>query len=112
MQEGLTAAQITDLEHYASSAQFSAREKLALTYAERITRSDQDVDEALFARVQQEFPTPRRLSNSPPRWPLKISAVSSTMPYSLSRTAYASSSNPPGNGPGGGREEEPCRSNP
>jgi alkylhydroperoxidase family enzyme len=59
MQEGLTAAQITDLEHYASSAQFSAREKLALTYAERITRSDQDVDEALFARVQQEFPTPQ-----------------------------------------------------
>jgi alkylhydroperoxidase family enzyme len=58
MQEGLNAAQITDLEHYASSAHFSAREKLALTYAERITRSDQDVDEALFARLQQEFPTP------------------------------------------------------
>jgi len=58
MQEGLSAEHIADLEHYATSGQFSAREKLALTYAERITRSDQDVDEALFARLQQEFPTP------------------------------------------------------
>jgi alkylhydroperoxidase family enzyme len=61
MQAGLTAAQISDLEHYASSAQFSAREKLALTYAECITRSDQDVDEALFARMQQEFSTPEEM---------------------------------------------------
>jgi alkylhydroperoxidase family enzyme len=55
MQEGLTPAQMTDLEHYASSPHFSARERLALTYAERITRSDQDVDETLFACLQQEF---------------------------------------------------------
>ena len=61
MQEGLTTAQITDIAQYASSAHFSAREKLALTYAERITRSDQDVDEALFARLQQEFPTPAEI---------------------------------------------------
>jgi alkylhydroperoxidase family enzyme len=58
MQEGLSEAQITDLAHYATSPHFSAREALALTYAERITRSDQDVDDALFARLQQEFPTP------------------------------------------------------
>jgi alkylhydroperoxidase family enzyme len=55
MQEGLTPAQMTDIEHYASSPHFSARERLALTYAERITRSDQDVDETLFACLQQEF---------------------------------------------------------
>jgi alkylhydroperoxidase family enzyme len=55
MQEGITPAQVADLEHYASSPHFSARERLALTYAERITQSDQDVDEALFARLQQEF---------------------------------------------------------
>ena len=61
MQAGLSAEQIADLENYAASAQFSAREKLALTYAERITRSDQDVDEALFARLQQEFPTPAEI---------------------------------------------------
>ena len=61
MQAGLSAEQIADIEHYTTSAQFSAREKLALTYAERITRSDQDVDEALFARLQQEFPTPAEI---------------------------------------------------
>jgi alkylhydroperoxidase family enzyme len=57
MQEGLSAAQVADLKHYAASPHFSAREKLALTYAERITRSDQDVDEALFAQLLEEFPT-------------------------------------------------------
>jgi alkylhydroperoxidase family enzyme len=57
MQEGLSAAQVADLEHYMTSRHFSAREQLALTYAERITRSDQDVDAALFAQIQQEFST-------------------------------------------------------
>ncbi len=57
MQEGLSEAQIVDIEHYATSPHFSAREKLALTYAERITNSDQDVDEALFVHLQQEFAT-------------------------------------------------------
>ncbi len=61
MQAGLSAEHIADIENYAMSAQFSAREKLALTYAERITRSDQDVDEALFARLQREFPTPAEI---------------------------------------------------
>ncbi len=56
MQEGLSETQIAEIEHYATSTQFSEREQLALTYAERITRSDQDVDDALFARLQQEFP--------------------------------------------------------
>jgi alkylhydroperoxidase family enzyme len=61
MHEGLTEAQIADLEHYATSEHFSEREKLALTYAERITYSNQDVDDALFARLQQEFPTPAEI---------------------------------------------------
>jgi len=56
MQEGLSEAQIVDLEYYTTSPHFSTRERLALTYAERITRSDQDVDDVLFARLQQEFP--------------------------------------------------------
>jgi len=58
MRQGLSEAQIADLTRYATSPQFSARERLALSYAERITRSDQDVDAALFACLQQEFPTP------------------------------------------------------
>jgi alkylhydroperoxidase family enzyme len=57
MQEGLSEVQVAHLEDYATSPHFSAREKLALTYAERITRSDQDVKEALFAQLRQEFPT-------------------------------------------------------
>jgi alkylhydroperoxidase family enzyme len=58
MQEGMTAAQMADLQDYARSPHFAPRERLALTYAERITRSDQDVDEALFADLQAEFATP------------------------------------------------------
>jgi alkylhydroperoxidase family enzyme len=58
MQEGITPAQVTDLEHYAHSPHFSARERLALTYAERITQSDQDVDDGLFVGLQQEFASP------------------------------------------------------
>jgi alkylhydroperoxidase family enzyme len=61
MQEGLSTAQVADLHNYATSAQFSTRERLALTYAERITRSDQDVDEVLFAQLQGEFQTPAAL---------------------------------------------------
>ena len=61
MQEGLSAVQLADLEDYATSAQFSTRERLALTYAERITKSEQDVDEALFAQLQEVFPTPAEL---------------------------------------------------
>jgi alkylhydroperoxidase family enzyme len=57
MQEGLSEVQVAHLEAYATSPHFSVREKLALTYAERITRSDQDVDEALFAQLREEFPT-------------------------------------------------------
>jgi alkylhydroperoxidase family enzyme len=61
MQAGLSAAQVADLHTYTTSAQFSTRERLALTYAERITRSDQDVDEALFAQLQSAFQTPAAL---------------------------------------------------
>lgn len=50
--------QVTDVVNHAESPHFSARETLALTYAERITRSDQDVDESLFAEIQQEFGDP------------------------------------------------------
>ena len=61
MQEGLNETQIADIDNYATSPHFSAREQLALTYAERITRSDQDVDDALFARLQEEFSTPEAI---------------------------------------------------
>ncbi len=61
MQEGLSEAQMDALVDYATSAHFSDREKLALTYAERITISDQDIDEALFAQIQKEFSAPEAI---------------------------------------------------
>ncbi|MDA0352558.1 MAG: hypothetical protein O3A10_10170 [Chloroflexi bacterium] len=58
MHEGLSQQQIDELEDYATSEVFSQRQKIALEYAERITMSDQDVDDAFFAQVQSEFETP------------------------------------------------------
>jgi alkylhydroperoxidase family enzyme len=58
MHEGLSQQQIDEMEQYATSEAFSTRQKIALEYAERITMSDQDVDDAFFAQVQGEFETP------------------------------------------------------
>ena len=58
MQKGLTEEKISALGDYTQSSYFSHREKLALTYAHRITLSDQDVDDELFAKLQDEFSEP------------------------------------------------------
>lgn len=58
MHSGLSQQQIDELQEYTTSEAFSPRERIALEYAERITMSDQDVDEPFFARVQGEFETP------------------------------------------------------
>ena len=61
MQEGLTEAQLGELDDYATSAHFSTRERLALAYSDRITLSDRDVDEAFFRTLQAQFPTPAEI---------------------------------------------------
>jgi alkylhydroperoxidase family enzyme len=43
------------LQEWESSDLFSDRERLALTYADAITLSDQDVNDELFAQIQKEF---------------------------------------------------------
>jgi alkylhydroperoxidase family enzyme len=58
MQEGLTEIQIDNLEDYSNSSEFSDRQKLALRYADKVTLSDQDVDDALFAELRAEFGEP------------------------------------------------------
>ena len=58
MQAGLTEDQINNVADYATSELFSARERLALTYADRVTLSDADVDDALFEALRAEFDTP------------------------------------------------------
>ena len=61
MQEGVREEQLLALDRYAESPHFSSREKLALEYADRITLSDRDVDEAFFAALQAEFPSPEEI---------------------------------------------------
>lgn len=61
MQEGLSEAQLLELDRYAESHHFSPREKLALEYADRITRSDRDVDETFFSALQTEFAAPEEI---------------------------------------------------
>ena len=52
---GIPTSKIEAIEHYRSSDAFSDLEKVALEYAERITLTDQDVDDALFARLREHF---------------------------------------------------------
>ena len=58
MQEGLTETQIEAVSQYETSDEYTQRERLALTYADRMTRSDEDVDDKLFAAIKAEFETP------------------------------------------------------
>ena len=58
MQQGLKKDKISAVGDYTQSSYFSSREKLALTYADRITLSDQDVDDELFAKLREEFSEP------------------------------------------------------
>ena len=61
MHAGLTQQQIDELQTYTTSDEYSPRQRIALEYAERITMSDQDVDDAFFATVQGEFETPEAI---------------------------------------------------
>ena len=48
-----------DLLNWRDSKRLSEAERVALEYAERITHTDQQVDDALFARVKQHFTEPQ-----------------------------------------------------
>jgi alkylhydroperoxidase family enzyme len=58
MQEGLTEAQIDNVAHFEQSDLYSHRERIALRYAERVTVSEQDVDDELFGALLTEFESP------------------------------------------------------
>lgn len=49
---GISDEKIQALDAYGDSSLYDEEEKTALAYADAITRSDQDVDDALFARLQ------------------------------------------------------------
>ena len=65
MQEGLSKDKITAIENYATDAKSSARERLALTYADRITLSEEGVDGALFSALTDEFGRPEVIVELP-----------------------------------------------
>ncbi len=52
---GVAEEKILALADYADSPLYDARERAALTYADAMTLSGQDVDEALFAEVARHF---------------------------------------------------------
>ena len=54
-QLGISDEKILALEEHVSSDWFDARERAALAYADAITLSDRDVDDALFERVRAHF---------------------------------------------------------
>ena len=52
---GTSTEKIDALNDYAKSPLFSEAEKVALEYADAITVTDRDVDDALFARLRQHY---------------------------------------------------------
>ena len=52
---GVSTEKIEALNDYAKSSLFTDAEKVALEYADAITETRRDVDDALFARVQQHY---------------------------------------------------------
>ncbi|MDP7505682.1 MAG: carboxymuconolactone decarboxylase family protein, partial [Nitrospinota bacterium] len=55
MKEGVTLDKIAALDSYATDPRFTARERAAINFAERMTRTDLDVTDAAFAAAREEF---------------------------------------------------------
>ena len=56
--KGLTEDKYDDLLHFAESAKFTEREKVALTYASSIIWNAEIADEALWEKLHQHFSVP------------------------------------------------------
>jgi alkylhydroperoxidase family enzyme len=52
---GVSDEKILGLEEYATSPLYDEKERAALEYAERMTFTDQDVDDELFSRLRGFF---------------------------------------------------------
>ena len=55
---GLTEEQLLDLNNYATSAAFSARERVALELADELVKTPANVSDDLYARLLQQFSYP------------------------------------------------------
>jgi alkylhydroperoxidase family enzyme len=52
---GVSDEKILALDEYATSPLYEEKERAALEYAERITKTNQDVDDKLFTRLRRFF---------------------------------------------------------
>ena len=52
---GVSDEKILALDEYATSPLYEEKERVALQYAERMTKTDQDVDDELFSRLRLFF---------------------------------------------------------
>jgi alkylhydroperoxidase family enzyme len=52
---GVSDEKILALNEYATSPLYEEKERVALQYAERMTKTDQDVDDELFSRLRLFF---------------------------------------------------------
>ena len=52
---GIADAKLAALAAWEPSDLFDARERLALAYADRMTHTERDVDDAFFATLREEF---------------------------------------------------------
>jgi alkylhydroperoxidase family enzyme len=57
---GVSDQKLLDLDQYARSPHYSEAERVALEYADRVTITSEDVDDALFQRVSS-FYTPEEI---------------------------------------------------
>jgi len=55
LERGVPLAKIEDLEHWRNSDRFEEKERLALEYAEAMTRSDLEGDDDLMVRLRDHF---------------------------------------------------------
>lgn len=55
MKDGLEWEKLEAAADWAQSPRFSERERAALEFAERMTRTDLDLDDACFARARAQF---------------------------------------------------------
>jgi alkylhydroperoxidase family enzyme len=55
VQEGVTDEIVLALTNFATASQFSAREKLALRFAERMALNHHTIDDDFFRELRREF---------------------------------------------------------
>jgi alkylhydroperoxidase family enzyme len=56
MKAGVDLEKLADMNNYTASPFYTGRERLALEFADRMTRTDMDVTDEFFSLAREEFP--------------------------------------------------------